>query len=87
MMVMTVVVPPPPGMPPAPVHLIDPLVEVGSVVNGTAVDGRGQARRGTDQAYAQSDQQGQEHCTHYRLSLVPGGADRAPAMLWRSATA
>jgi hypothetical protein len=46
------------------VHLIDRLVLVGSVGEGTAIRRRSQARRRAYKADAQADQRCEEDCTH-----------------------
>src|SRR5262249_21005377 len=61
------VVPPPPRsvVITAPMHLIDRLIEVGSVGDGNAACRRGQARRHAHKADAQADQCCDEDCTHF----------------------
>src|SRR6266567_1237426 len=85
---MPMVPPPPvPVVVAAPVHLIDRLIEVGSVGDGSATRGRRQTRRHAHKSEAQADQCCDEDCTHFSLLASSRGADRAPPMLWRLATA
>src|SRR5262245_48473852 len=82
------VMPPPPVsvVIAAPINLIDRLIEVGSLGDGSATRRRGRARRHARKADAQADQCCDEDCTHFSLSLRPQEAptERLPCSgVWR----
>src|SRR5215470_11723017 len=67
---MTMMMAPPPTAMPAPVHLVDRLVEVGGVVNGEAIRGRGHARRHAGKADAQRHRRSDDDCTHWNSPWI-----------------
>jgi hypothetical protein len=50
---------------PAPVHLIDHLIEGGRMSDGAAIRGRSRGRRRAGEGYSDGHQRDDEDCTHF----------------------